>query len=59
VVVGRHVLAERIERLVVIALLQVREFVHDDHLQEIRRRFPEQRRDMYLALRLQLRTLHA
>ena len=35
VVVGRHVRAQLVERLVVLVLLQVSQFVHDDHAQEL------------------------
>ena len=53
-----HVRAERIERLVVLALLQVRQLVHHDHLQERRRRLLEQAGDPDLALGLEPVALH-
>lgn len=47
-VAGLHQLAEAVERLVVIALLQMCEFMHDNNPQEFRRRVLEQRRDANL-----------
>jgi hypothetical protein len=51
--------AQRVERLVVFALLQVRQFMHDDHFQEWRGRVAEQAGHADLALGLQLVALHA
>ena len=59
VVLRLHARAQRIESLVVLAHAKVREFVHDDHPQEILGRLAEQRRDADLALGLQSATLHA
>jgi hypothetical protein len=50
---------KRVERLVVLALLQVRQLVDHDHAQEVGRRFLEQRGDADLALGLQPGALHA
>ncbi|MNW06221.1 hypothetical protein D3C71_2025850 [compost metagenome] len=51
-------LAELVERLVVVELAQVGELVHHDHLQELRCRVAKQRGDADLLLRLELAALH-
>ena len=45
VITRLHEFAQPIKRLVVIAFLQMRKFMHDDHAQEFGRRFLEQRRN--------------
>ncbi|KAF7963214.1 hypothetical protein AWV80_12445 [Cupriavidus sp. UYMU48A] len=59
VVARLHVLAQPVEGLVVLALLQVSDFVHDDHAQELRRGVLEQRRHAEFLLGLELAALHA
>src|SRR6195952_2844991 len=58
VITGLHVLAQLVERLVVIALFEMREFVYHDHLQKLRRGVLEQRRHADFLLGLELATLH-
>src|SRR3990167_3037200 len=57
-IVGQHVFAELVERLVVLGLFQVGQFVHHDHLQEFRRGLLEQGGDADFLLRLELAALH-
>lgn len=58
-IVGFHVQAQLIERLVVLRFFQVRQFVHDDHPEELGRRFLEQRGDADLAAGLEPAALYA
>ncbi len=58
VIVRQHVLAELVERLVVLAFLQVGEFVDDDHPQELRGGVLEQGSHADFLLRLELAALH-
>ena len=54
VLVRRHVRALLVERLVVIAILQVRQSVHDDHLQERGRGVVEHGREADFSTGLEL-----
>jgi hypothetical protein len=59
VIVRFHVRAQGVEGLVVFGFLQVREFVHHDHLQELRRGVAEHGGDADLAAGLQPAAVHA
>jgi hypothetical protein len=54
VVVGLHVRAQLVEGLVVLGFLQVRQFVHHDHLKERRGRIAEDGGERILRLALSL-----
>ena len=58
VVVGHHVRAQLVERLVVLEFLQVRQFVHHDHLQECSGGVAEHRGDADLAAGLEPAAVH-
>lgn len=46
VILRRHVRTQLVERLVVLAFPQVRQFMHDDHSQLARERYPQEVRDI-------------
>lgn len=58
-IIGLHVSAQLIESLVVLAFLDVGQFVHNDHAQEFRRHLLEHRRDANLALGLEISALYS
>jgi len=53
------VLAQLVERLVVLAFFQVRQLVHHDHFQELGRGLLEQAGDPDFAFGFELAPLHA
>lgn len=59
VVVGRHVRAQLVERLVVLGFLHVRQFMHRDHLQELGGGIAEHGGDADLAAGLELAAMDA